>query len=281
MNLAMESLLCILPRSIRNEVQAQASELLEIRLRAGKYVQYILKCQTITGSHRITQDDLLFIINTASQYSPWSAATISSGYITAVGGHRIGISGQTAMKDNNISTISRPMSLCIRIAKNFSGICRSVPLGVHNIILLGPPGSGKTTLLRDLIRTYSYQKQGSICVVDEREELFPIANGEYIFDPGNCTDILSGCPKSLGIMMALKSLGPTCIAVDEITDEKDCIALEQAGWCGVQLLATAHASNVSDLHKRKIYRSIWDKQLFTYAVVMSRDKSYTVERIET
>ena len=75
-------------------------------------------------------------------------------------------------------------------------------------------------------------------------------------------------------------MGPDCIAVDEITAEEDCNALLEAGRCGVQLLATAHGTGIREIRNRRIYRELLDGRLFDYVVVMNRDKSWRVERMD-
>ena len=146
-------------------------------------------------------------------------------------------------------------------------------------MILGSPGSGKTTFLRDLIRQISNRGKESVAVVDERGELFPGHQGISFFDPGSKTDILRGCPKASGIEMVLRTMGPGVIAVDEITAEADCAALMRAGWCGVRLIATAHASGPDDLRSRPIYRSLRQCGLFGQAVILKHDKSWTAERM--
>ena len=79
--------------------------------------------------------------------------------------------------------------------------------------------------------------------------------------------------------MMLRTMGPSCIAVDEITAEEDCRALLEAGWCGVSLLATAHAACKEDLLSRPIYRSIVDCKLFDTLLMMLPDKSWQLERM--
>ena len=74
-------------------------------------------------------------------------------------------------------------------------------------------------------------------------------------------------------------MGPDTIAVDEITAKEDCDALIQAGWCGVQLLATAHAANREDLFHRPVYKPLLQSGLFDTLVVMRPDKSFDTERI--
>jgi stage III sporulation protein AA len=120
-----------------------------------------------------------------------------------------------------------------------------------------------------------------ISVIDERQELFPITHdGKYCFEIGEKTDIISGCNKSQGIEIALRNMGPSIIAVDEITANEDCEALMHAGWCGVDLFATAHAASKEDLLKRPVYRSIVDSNLFANIITIDKDKSWRAERIK-
>ena len=141
-----------------------------------------------------------------------------------------------------------------------------------SVLILGAPGWGKTTLLRDVARQLA--KTETVCVVDERRELFPDG-----FSRGNRMDVLTGCPKPGGIPMVLKTMGPECIAMDEITEEADCRSLIQAANCGVRLLATAHGTSAADLRRRPVYRPLLEEKLFDHLIVLRRDKTYTVERM--
>ena len=167
-------------------------------------------------------------------------------------------------------------SLCIRIARDFPGIAAPLAGSTGSILIIGSPGCGKTTLLRDLVRQVGNHRQGSVTVVDERGELFPPDSG---FDTGSRTDVFTGCGKRAGIDMALRCMGPGTIAVDEITAEEDAEALIRAGRCGVDLLATAHASTIDDLCQRPIYRKLWDGKLFDWIVILRADKTWSVERM--
>ena len=148
-----------------------------------------------------------------------------------------------------------------------------------SLLILGRPGSGKTTLLRDIIRIRSNSGQGSVAVVDERGELFPYFQGKPCFSLGCRTDILSGCPKSQGIDLLLRTMGPATIALDEITAQEDCNGLLQALWCGVDLIATAHAGSVREFMKRTIYKPLVDSRIFSTVLVMQADKTWREERI--
>lgn len=274
MKCAWKELLSILPPWLAQEVDKhERDNLQELRLRLGQPPQLIRKGSIFWLSREVCADDLNFCINTASRYSPWSAQSAAQGYITAPGGHRIGLCGDAVMQGGNMTGIRSARSLCIRVARDFPGIAQKYSSYTGSILIIGPPGSGKTTLLRDLIRQVSMHE--TVSVVDERRELFP----EGYFAHGKALDVLTGCPKATGIDTLLRTMGPETIAVDEITEAEDCEALHQAGWCGVRLIATAHASSTADLRSRALYKPLISKGLFQHVLIMHRDKTCQEERM--
>ena len=266
----------ILPPWLRQERLGPMEQLREIRLRKGCPVQLVTVSGEVWLERRAEGQDLDFTVNAACQYSPWTAETAAKGYLTAQGGHRIGICGTAVLQNGNVTGLRSISSLCIRVAKELRGIAGGFPLNGENVLILGPPGSGKTTLLRDIVRRLSEEQAGAVTVVDEREELFPAEAG---FQKGRRTDVLLGCPKPEGIDMALRTMGPSVIALDEITAEEDCAALLRAAGCGVQLAATAHAGNVQDWNRRTVYRQLRESGLFRWAAVMQKDLSWRMERL--
>ena len=274
---AWKELLKILPDRFRGEVDRLGRDSLqELRLRLGRPPELITDSSCLLTDHTVTVDDLNYCINTASRYSPWAVGSVSKGYLTTTGGHRIGICGQAVVQSGQVQGIRSVSSLCIRVARDLPGISGSLCGKSGSILIIGSPGCGKTTLLRDLVRQISNNEKGSVAVVDERGELFP---PDASFDSGDHTDVLIGCGKEAGIDMVLRSMGPRIIAVDEITAEVDADALLRASRCGVDLLATAHAKDLQDLRSRPIYRKLWDFELFQWVVILRRDKSWTVERV--
>ena len=270
---AWKKLLSILPPEIGAQLDDSAREgAQEIRLRLNAPPEVSFGSRRMLLKGQVTGSELDFVINTASRYSPWCAASLTHGYLTAPGGHRIGICGEAVVQQGQVTGFRRIRSLCIRVARDFPGIGAKAPGMDGSILILGAPGWGKTTLLRDISRQIA--KKRTVCVVDERGELFPDG-----FCLGDRMDILTGVPKPAGIEMALRTMGPAYIAVDEITAEIDCAGLVHAANCGVRLLATAHAADSEDLKKREIYRNLLDKGIFQTLLVLHGDKSYHGERM--
>lgn len=272
---AWKELLGILPPWLAQEVDKHGREVLqELRLRLGVPPQLICKHNTLFLNRAVSMDDLNFCVNTASRYSPWAAHSMAQGYITAPGGHRIGLCGEAVVTGGTMTGLRGIRSLCIRIARDFPNIAEKYRGYTGSILIIGPPGSGKTTLLRDLIRQISELE--TVAVVDERRELFP----QGYFSQGRALDVLTGCPKTVGIDTVLRTMGPATIAVDEITSEEDCNALLRVGWCGVRLIATAHASCARDLYCRELYKPLVRTKLFSHFFVLRRDKTLHEERME-
>lgn len=270
---AWKELLSVLPVWMRAEVDAIGKEgLQELRLRLNVPPELVLGNGRRWLRREAVQEDLDYCVNAASRYSPWMAATAAFGYITAPGGHRIGLCGDVVVRDGTVTAMRKVNALCIRVARDFPGIAEGAEALGGSILILGPPGWGKTTLLRDLCRKIGEREH--VSVVDERMELFPEG-----IQRCRGVDVLSGCPKPSGIDRVLRTMGPDSIAVDEITAEEDCRALLQAAHCGVRLIATAHGTSVQDFRSRRIYRPLAELGVFDHCLVLRRDKSFGTERI--
>ena len=280
MKCAWAEFLQLVPIWMRGQVDDYGRNILqELRMRLGRAPELICKSKQYRLLGKVTLQDIQYTINAATNYSPWAASSAEEGYITGPGGHRIGMCGIAIVNKDKMEGIKTPTSLCIRVARDFPGIAQSVNLS-GSVLIIGTPGSGKTTLLRDLIRKRSEENTGSITVIDERGEIFPQGDGQGCFDTGYRTDVLSGCSKQHGITMALRTMGPSCIAVDEITAMKDTQALMQAAWCGVDLYATAHAGSKAELFARPIYKPIVNSRIFQTLLILKEDQSWCLERMD-
>ncbi len=273
MKCAWEPVYSILPQWLKEEVDRQGREdLLELRLRLNCSPEFVRSGGCQWAGRKITKDDLHFCVNTACRYSPWTAASSASGFLTIQGGHRIGLCGEAVCKNGEVTGFREIHSLCIRVARDIPGRAARITARGRSVLFLGAPGWGKTTLLRDYSRLIA--QEHTVTVIDERKELFPSG-----FDRGKRMDVLFGCPKREGIGMAIRTMGPKYIAVDEITAGEDCDAILRAAGCGVLLLATAHAGSLQDFRRNKVYRPLLEAGVFETAVVLREDRSFREERI--
>ncbi len=176
--------------------------------------------------------------------------------------------------------------LNIRVAHEVKGcadevICRLFREdgSFRNTLIVSPPRGGKTTLLRDLIRQISegHREKGgrlvpgmTVGVVDERSELGACCQGVMQNDLGMRTDVLDCCPKSLGMMMLVRSMAPQVVAVDEIGGVTDADALAYAGSCGCGLAATIHGASLEELWGKPAIRRLLEEGMFERLIFLER-----------
>jgi stage III sporulation protein AA len=175
--------------------------------------------------------------------------TINQGYITLPYGMRAGISGRAAVENGRVIGVSDINGICIRIPHYVKAdpapICnllRELDMN-RGVLLYSAPGVGKTTILRSV--SSEMAKGNNACrvvVVDTRGEL------EFgLRSRGLCLDILCGYPKSLGIEIALRSMGAQLIVCDEIGGTDEITSICNAANGGAALLASVHASDIESL----------------------------------
>ncbi len=115
------------------------------------------------------------------------------------------------------------------------------------LLLVGEPDSGKTTLLRSMAR-YLAQRHRMTAVIDERGELFP--ERKETPPVGEPVDVIAGIAKGKAVQMALRTLSPQVILLDELGGLEEVTALEQGLFSGVDFVATLHASSLEEACRR-------------------------------
>ncbi len=218
---------------------------------------------------------------------------IRRGFLTLPGGHRVGISGQVLQEGMQVRSITAVGGLAFRIARACAG-CADAVLPkllekdgmLPNVLIVSPPRCGKTTLLRDLCRQLSngsdYAEGKAVTVVDERSEIAGCFAGIPQLDVGLRTDVLDGCPKAEGMMMALRALSPEVIVTDEISRPEDAAGIRECAFSGISVLTSVHAGSLEEAKNRPGIRELLEEGVFEKIVVLSRrDGPGKIERIET
>ncbi|MCI8360514.1 MAG: Flp pilus assembly complex ATPase component TadA [Clostridiales bacterium] len=210
------------------------------------------------------REDLLETFRRICEYSVHThEGEMAQGFVTMRGGHRAGICGRAVVRGGRVESLQDISAINIRIAHEVKGAADGLLAALtaggalcipqEGLLLAGPPGSGKTTLLRDLTRQLSSGVLGAplrITVVDERGEIGAVWDGVPQNDLGPCTDILTGCPKALGIEMAVRSMSPELVVFDELGTTEETEAVTRCLHAGAAAVTTIHADSLAGLCRR-------------------------------
>lgn len=287
----------ILPKGIReifNKINLDYKKLTEIRLRADKPIlinyntcEYLISnygelSDLIEDAYVICEEEIKELLQYVCNYSVYAhEEDIKQGFITIVGGHRIGLAGKVVIEGDRIKNIKNISCVNIRVSHQVIGCARKIMPYIYDeennnifhTLIVSPPMGGKTTLLRDIIRIISNESgmKSSITVglVDERSEIAACYNGIPQNDIGIRTDIMDCCPKAEGMLMLLRSMSPKVIAVDEIGARKDIEAIEYVINCGCKLLATVHGNSVEDIRSKPLLGRLVRERIFERYIILN------------
>ncbi len=268
-------------QEVRNAlINADITRAEEIRLRVGKNIKIKYSNGEKNIGYTVTSDNIENIFGRLTQYSPYAyKEEINCGYITIEGGYRVGIAGTVVDEGGQVQTIKNISSLNIRIAREIKGCSKDTISYINgNTIIVSPPACGKTTLLRDIVRVWSNNGK-NICVIDERNEISGTYMGKSQLDLGERTDIIVNVSKEKGFEMALRSLSPDVIAVDEIGGQGDINSIKRALNSGVSILCTLHSYNDDDLIVKEGIAPLVKNKVFDTYIFMIKSYENRINKI--
>lgn len=232
------------------------------------------------NAYIVTQNEVRETMEYISNYSLYAFEDeIKQGFITIQGGHRVGIAGKTILEADRIKNIKHISFINIRLSHQIKGCADKVmPYivqddSIYHTLIISPPRCGKTTLLRDVIRQLSNGLSTipgmTVGVVDERSEIGACYMGVPQNELGIRTDILDCCPKVAGMMMLVRSMSPSIIAVDEVGSREDMEAIEYVINCGCKLIATVHGSSIDDIKNKPLLGKMVREKIFERYILLN------------
>lgn len=268
-----------MPKRLRTSIYEFLSEMhfpqiSEIRLHENSCVTFIANSKNIKSDIFISNSELgelLQALCSGSVYAHFD--TIKEGYISIGRGIRAGVCGRALVEGGKITGISEISSVNIRLPKR---IPHSADFLFNllkengfkaSVLLYSAPAVGKTTILRELIYLIS-SNQIPIrhTVIDSREEITPFMEKHLI-----SSDVFISYPKGLAIEIATKSMSPELIICDEISSFQEASAILNASNCGVNLIASTHASSFEELCSKEILKGLFSHGVFDYALGIKRE----------
>ncbi len=185
--------------------------------------------------------------------------TMTRGYLSLPNGVRVGVCGQARYESGRLVGISEVSSLVFRIPTSESSLGPELSAAWESaergMLIYAPPAGGKTTAIRTL--SASLAECGlRVAVVDERCE----------FSPDACSAagivLMRGYKRADGIEIALRTLSPDIIVVDEIGAASEAHLMLESLNSGVRLLATTHSASLESLERRSGVKKMMDAGVF-------------------
>ncbi|MBC8531154.1 stage III sporulation protein AA [Gehongia tenuis] len=243
------------------------------------------------GAHVVSREEGARLMDALCGHSLYAVEDeMKQGFFTLPGGYRVGLAGKAVSEGGRVRNLTQISGFNIRIPRALEGcadgLMAYLALGSRPLstLVIAPPQAGKTTLIRDVARQFSDGFGAfpgvKVSIVDERSEIASCAMGMPQNKVGLRSDVLDACPKSEGMMMALRSLSPRVLVCDEIGSSADCDAVREALYAGVAVVVTVHGDGLETVKIRpSLGRLIGEKGFDRYVVLSKSLGPGTVEEI--
>ena len=254
----LDQILYCIPSALRCELLRIArtrtgglEELSELHLTLGRRSRALLGRERILLGTEVTEDDMEGAVHRLCGGAVYAHRdTIADGYVSLDNGIRVGICGQARYEAGRLVGVSDISALLFRIPSSdcsFTAELFEIFLKCRQgMLIYAVAGGGKTTALRSLAYRLAEGKDGArVSVIDERCE----------FSVAECSrcgiDLFRGYKRSEGMNIALRTMAPEIIAVDEIGGRDEAEDMLNSLNSGVRIIATAHAASLDELKRRR------------------------------
>lgn len=182
---------------------------------------------------------------------------LKEGYIPLKNGIRVGVAGQAFCKGGAVLSLSAIDSLVFRLPSakgSADALFAFYRESRGGILLFSPPGGGKTTLLRALAARVA--EKARVAVIDTRGELF-FEEKELLIDR------LAGYPKVIGAEIAVRTLSPELLILDEL-GASEAKALSALVSFGIRTVASVHGDSADALLLNHALAPLFQTGMFSH-----------------
>ncbi len=276
------NILCCLPTNVGRELSRLArtrsggiSSVSELHLTIGRRSSVLIGGERIFLGVDVSIQDMEGVVYKLCKGAVYAHRdTMTDGYISLDGGIRVGVCGQARYESDRLVGISEISSLVFRVPTASSSLADELFSAWQStqkgMLIYSAPGVGKTTALRTLVSMIATDRPDErIAVVDERCE-FSVAECRRLG-----VMLMRGYKRADGMEIALRTMSPTVIAIDEIGARGESDAMTESLNSGVRLIATAHALGRSALSLRGGFAPFLKAAVFdTFFGIFHTDTGY-------
>lgn len=258
----------------------------EIRLRIEKEISF-----TINNKQRklsefsnktliINKNRIENSFNRLCDYSVYShQEEINNGFITIIGGHRVGICGTYVYDREKIINVKDISSLNIRVSREVNGVSNGIlKYSTHGLLIAGPPASGKTTILRDLV--YNLSNLYRVSLIDSRGEIAAVRKGVPENIMGDYCDVLNLANKVNGIEISIRTLNPQIIAFDEVNSFSEVELIKKSLFSGVKFILTIHIGSKEDFLSNELVNELLLTGAIRHLLFLDENRNKNIFRVK-
>ena len=279
----LDMLFRVLPRRLSREISRLGEArrdfpeaLSEIRVRRSMRSSIVLSGENVPLFSSVSESEMRELYYAALGGALYAHADeLRKGFISMPYGVRVGVSasrrGEGELPTDISSLVFRIPSATSECADGIYELWRGEsPRGT---LIYSAPGGGKTSAIRAMAGRISREALLRVAVIDERREF---AAEDY---SESAIDILSGYGKREGVEIAMRTLSPEVMIIDEIGSEEEAEALLSVGRGGVPIIATAHAEDIGEALDRRAVRLLYDNGYLDLFIKLKRERNeFSFER---